>query len=72
VLTVWLCKFFLSKTVVLQIGLLLHGQSFVFSIAMDWMFASVISVMGVIGNILMLRVLTMKLDKSRNGWSDQV
>jgi hypothetical protein len=53
-------------------GLILHGQSFVFALAMDWMFVGIIAILGLLGNILMLRVLTMKQEKSRNGWSDQV
>ena len=53
------------------IGIKLHGGSYLFSTSLDWMFAGLISLLGLTGSLCMLRILTLKWDKIRNGWSDQ-
>ena len=54
-----------------MVGVKLHGGSYLFPTSFDWMFAGIISLAGLIGNLCMLRILTLKRDKIRNGWSDQ-
>ena len=39
--------------------------------AIDWIFTGAISGLGFIANFLMQKILTLKRDKSRNGWTDQ-
>ena len=52
-------------------GLLLHNESFLFRSTTEWIFAGIISFLGLFGNVLMLKILTLKEDKTRNGWTDQ-
>ena len=53
-------------------GVILHNQSFLFATVKDWLFATLIIVLGFVGNFAMLKFLTMEQDddESRNGWTN--
>ncbi len=49
----------------------MHNQTFLFTSVKDWLFATLITVLGFVGNFAMLKFLTMKQDDGevRNGWT---
>ena len=38
---------------------------------MDWLLTGIIAGVGFLGNFVMLKILTLKRDKMRNGWTDR-
>jgi hypothetical protein len=50
--------------------LLLHNHSFLLATVTDWLVAGAIAAAGFFGDVVLIKMLTLRREKSRNGWTD--